>query len=426
MNPFREKPFRRFFIGQSISVTGGATTQIALFFAVLQITGSPRDLSYVISAQMIPTIALVLLGGGIGDRIGQALLLRVTHFGLGVTQGAMAFCLFTKQPVAYLIGLAFVTGVLSAFVGPSLSGIVPRTVRPAGLRQANSLLATVNNAAKVLGPTVGGVLVSTIGGGWAVTADSASFFAAAVVFCFIPVSARPVMTDRKLFAELRVGWSYFRSSSWIWSMTAAAAVSGFLQMGAGMVLGLVLAKQTFGAEGWGVIISCRAIGQLIMSVLMIRVRVRRPLLVGQLAITLQAVPYLLLGLNGGVAAIAAASFLAGFGITFAAVSWDTALHTYVPNEMMSRVVSYDQFGRSLAVPAGQLTIIPLADAFGARHVMVTAGVLFAAAMVAPLMLASVRRVGIEEPASSSAPALALLPHPDGVDRTSAQRQPSRN
>lgn len=401
MNPLRGTPFRRFFIGQSISVTGGAASQIALFFAVLQLTGSPRDLSIVISAQMLPTVALLLIGGGIGDRLGQALLLRVTHVGLGVTQGAMAVCILTEQPVGYLIGLAFVTGVLSAFTGPSLSGIVPQLVGPEGLQKANSLLASVGNAAKVLGPTVGGVLVSTVGGGWALVADSASFFVAGAVFCFIPVQERRVRSDRKLFTELRQGWAYFRSSSWIWSMTVAFAVSGFLQMGAGQVLGLVLAKETFGAEGWGVIISCRAAGQLVMSVLMIRTKVRRPLLVGQLAITLQAVPYLLLGLNAGVAAVAAASFVAGFGITFASVAWDTSLHTYVPNEMMSRVVSYDQFGRALAVPAGQLTIIPIADAFGARHVMFATGILFAVAMVAPLSLSSVRRVGIgdlkEEP-----------------------------
>jgi hypothetical protein len=129
------------------------------------------------------------------------------------------------------------------------------------------------------------------------------------------------------------------------------------------------------------------------------------LLVGQAAITLQAVPYLLLGLNGGVAAVATASFVAGFGITFAAVAWDTSLHTYVPNEMMSRVVSYDQFGRSLAVPAGQLLVIPVADVFGARHVMFTTGILFAAAMVAPLMLSSVRGVGIEDPDRALDPAV---------------------
>ena len=400
MNPLREKPFRRFFIGQSISVTGGAASQIALFFAVLQLTGSPRDLSIVISAQMLPTVALLLIGGGIGDRLGQALLLRVTHVGLGLTQGATAVCVLSGQPVGFLIGLAFATGVLSAFTGPSLSGIVPRLVAAEGLQKANSLLASVVNAAKVLGPTAGGVLVGTVGGGWALVADSASFFVAGAVFCFVPVPDRRVSSGRKLFTELRQGWTYFRSASWIWSMTAAFTVSGFLQMGAGQVLGLVLAKQTFGAEGWGVIISCRAAGQLVMSVLMIRTNVRRPLLVGQLTITAQAVPYLLLGLNAGVAAVAAASFVAGFGITVAAVGWDTSLHTHVPHEMMSRVVSYDQFGRSLAVPLGQLTCVPLADAFGVRRVLFAAGVLFAVTMVAPLTLSSVRRLGTEDSGDS--------------------------
>lgn len=410
MNPLRDKAFRRFFVGQSISVTGGAATQIALFFAVLQLTGSPKDLSVVVAAQMLPTIALLVVGGGIGDRIGQAVLLRVTHFGLGVTQGGMAFCLLTLQPVGYLVGLAFATGVLLAFMGPSLSGIVPQMVAPEGLQKANSLLATVNNAAKVLGPTVGGVLVTSVGGGWALTADSVSFFVAAAVFCFIPVPARPVPADRKLFAELRAGWTYFRSSSWIWSMTAATAVSGFLQMGAGMVLGLVLAKETFGAEGWGVIISCRAAGQLVMSVLMIRLKPRRPLLAGQLSVTAQAVPYLLLGLNAGVVAIAAASFAAGFGIMCSAVAWDTALHTYVPNDMMSRVVSYDQFGKSCAVPLGQLSVVPLADVFGTRQVIFTAGVLFAVTMVAPLALSSARAVGTET-GPAVPPQAAVAPAP---------------
>jgi MFS family permease len=323
----------------------------------------------------------------------------------------MAFCLFTRQPVGYLVGLAFLTGVLSAFTGPSLSGIVPQLVGPEGLQRANSLLASVANAAKVLGPTAGGVLVSTAGGGWALAADSASFFVAAVFFCFIPVQDRPARNRPNLFSELRQGWTSFRSSSWIWSMTAAFTVSGFLQMGAGQLLGPVLARGTFGAEGWGVIISCRAAGQLIMSVLMIRVQVKRPLLLGQLLVTIQAVPYLLLGLNASVAAIAAASFVAGFGITAAGIGWDTSLHTYVPREMMSRVASYDQFGRSLGVPLGQLTIIPLAEAFGARHVVFAAGVLFAATMVAPLTLASVRRLGTE--AGPGLPT-AALPAPAGA------------
>jgi len=411
MNPLREKPFRRFFVAGTISVAGGSVTQVALAFSVLKLTGSARDLSFVVSAYMVPMVALVLLGGGVADRVGQAALLKITHFGSGLSQGAIAFCLFTKQPVGYLIGLAVVNGVLQAFTGPALSGIVPQLVSTEGLQRANSMLASVSSAAKVLGPSVAGVLVATVGGGWALAADSASFFIAAVILSMIPVRDRRKKNKAKLVTELRQGWTYFRSTSWIWSITAGFTVVNLVQMGAWQLLGPVLAEGTFGAGGWGAILSCRAAGALVMSMLMIRLNVKRPLLTGQLVITVAAVPLMLLGLNANVVVIAVAAFFAGLASSFTGVLWDTSLHTYVPNEMMSRAVSYDQFGSTCAIPIGQLSVIPLATAFGARHVAFAAGVIFLLSMVAPLMLASVRRLGTEAGPQPAKPAMASTPAP---------------
>ncbi|WP_194891502.1 MFS transporter [Catenulispora pinisilvae] len=414
MNPLHEKPFRRFFIARSISVAGSAVTPVSLTFSVLQLTGSAKDLSFVVSAQLIPTIALLLIGGGVADRVGQALLLRVTHFGSGLSQAAIAFCLFTRQPIGYLIALAFVNGVLQAFTGPALSGIVPQLVGPEGLRRANSLLATVANATKVIGPSVAGVLVATVGGGWALSVDSASFFIAAIVLALIPVQDRRKKRDAKLFTELRQGWTFFRSTPWFWSVTLAYTVVNLVQMGAWQLLGPVLARGTFGAGGWGAILSCRAAGALVMSVLMVRLNVKRPLLAGQLAMTVAAVPLMLLGVNASVVAIGAATFCAGLASSFGSVLWDTALHTHVPNEMMSRAVAYDQFGSYCAIPIGQLSVIPLATAFGARHVALAAGVIFLGSMVAPLALGSVRRLGsapiAATPMAAEVPAGASTPN----------------
>ena len=330
MTPFQDTSFRRFFVARSISVAGGSVTSVALAFSVLQLTGSARDLSFVVTAQLVPTVALLLVGGGVADRVGQALLLRVTHFGSGLTQASMAFCLFSKQPIGYLIGLAFLNGVLQAFTGPALSGIVPQLVAPAELRRANSLLASVSNAAKIIGPSVAGVLVATVGGGWALVADSASFFVAAVILSLIPVRDRRKKNRAKLLTELRQGWTFFRSTPWFWSVTAAYTVVNLVQMGAWNLLGPVLATGTFGAGGWGAILSCRAAGALVMSVLMVRLKVKRPLLVGQLAMTVAAVPLMLLGLNASVVAIAAVTFCAGLASSFSSVPRDAALQTMCP------------------------------------------------------------------------------------------------
>jgi MFS family permease len=395
VNPLHEKPFRRFFIARSISVAGGSVTQVALVFSVLQLTGSAKDLSFVVTAQLVPNIALLLIGGGVADRVGQALLLRITHIGSGLSQAAIAFCLFTRQPIGYLIALALLNGALQAFTGPALSGIVPQLVSAEGLQRANSLLASFTNACRVVGPSVAGVLVATVGGGWALSIDSGSFFVAAIVLMTIPVQDRRKKNRAKLFTELRQGWTFFRTTRWFWSVTAAYTVVNLVQMGAWQLLGPVLAKGTFGAGGWGAILSCRAAGALLMSVLMVRLKVRRPLLAGQLMMTVAAVPLMLLGLNAGVVAIGAATFVAGLASSFATVLWDTALHTHVPKEMMSRAVAYDQFGSYCAIPIGQLSVIPLATAFGAREVAFSAGIIFLASMIAPLALGSVRRLGAD-------------------------------
>ncbi|NUR62486.1 MAG: MFS transporter [Catenulispora sp.] len=422
MNPLRDKPFRRFFLARSISVVGSAVTPVSLAFAVLQLTGSARDLSFVVTAALLPNIALLLIGGGVADRVGQAALLKLTHAGSGVTQAAMAYCLFSRQPVGYLIALSLLNGVLGAFTGPALSGIVPQLVAPEGLQKANSLLASVGSAAKVVGPSAAGVMVATIGGGWALAADSASFFIAAVVLSSIPVPDRRKKNTAKLFTELREGWTYFRSTSWLWSVTAGFTVVNLVNMGAWQLLGPVLAQDTFRAGGWGAVLSCRAAGTLVMSVLMLRIRAKRPLLVGQAVITLAAVPLLLLGLSAGVVVIAAATFVAGLAVGFANVCWDTSLHTYVPNEMMSRVVSYDQFGSYCAIPVGQLSVIPLATVFGARQVAFAAGVIFALSVVAPLSLASVRRLGTADgPQPSTAPENAAA---DTADAAATAARPA--
>ncbi|GAA2064621.1 MFS transporter [Catenulispora yoronensis] len=403
MNPLRGKPFRRFFVARSISVVGSAVTPVSLAFAVLQLTGSAKDLSFVVTAMLVPNIALLLIGGGIADRVGQAALLRLTHFGSGLSQGAMAYCLFTKQPFGWLIALSFLNGVLGAFTGPALSGIVPQLVAPEGLQRANSLLASVGNAAKVAGPSVAGVLVATVGGGWALAADSVSFLVAAIVLSFLPVQDRRRKNTTRLVTDLREGWAYFRSTSWLWSVTAAFTVVNLVQMGGWQLLGPVLAKGSFGAGGWGAILSCRAAGALVASVLMIRYTAKRPLFSGQLAMMVAAVPLMLLGLDAGVVVIAAVTFVAGLATGFADICWDTSLHTYVPKEMMSRAVSYDQFGSYCAIPIGQLSVIPLAAAFGARHVAFAAGVVFLVAMAAPLALGPVRRLGSEASAGGGQP-----------------------
>ncbi|MEO8750432.1 MAG: MFS transporter [Allobranchiibius sp.] len=391
-NPLRSHDFRWFFIARAVSVLGSSMTPVALAFAVLQMTGRAADLSYVLTASMVPMISLTIFGGGIADRFRRDALLRWTSLLSGVSQAGVAFCVITDQPIRYLVALAFINGATQAFAGPAMSGIIPQLVAREGLQKANSQLASARNAARVLGPTAAGMLVATVGGGIAILIDAASFLIAAWCMLFVALPDRPAAPARGLAHELREGWTYFRSTSWIWSVTAAFTVVNAVQTGVWQILGPVIATHTFGADGWGAVLSVRAVGLLVMSVVMLRWTVRRPLVFGLMLQALGALPLLLLGLGVGVAVLAVGALLAGLGTSFMGVTWDTARHTHIPPQMMSRVSSYDDFGSYAAIPVGQLAVIPLAAIFGAEHVAIYGAALFASAVLLPLSVPGVRNL----------------------------------
>ena len=85
-----------------------------------------------------------------------------------------------------------------------MRGIIPDIVDSKDIKQANSLLNTSRSAAKIVGPTVAGVLVATVGGGWGIAIDAASFFIAAVCLTRVRIPSHSSVTEvhfSKIFAR---------------------------------------------------------------------------------------------------------------------------------------------------------------------------------------------------------------------------------
>jgi MFS family permease len=415
------RAFRWFLTARAVSILGSAMSPVALAFGVLAQTGSARDLSYVLTASTIPTVALIILGGGVADRFRRDALLRVTHLVSGLIQAGVASCVLTRQPVVLLVVLAFLGGTVQAFSRPALGGITPELVGRDRVQRANSLLAGTRNAASIVGPTAAGILVATVGGGWALALDSFSFFAAAACMMFVRLPGRPRKAGGGLLKDLRYGWTSFRSTSWIWAGTLAFAAVNAIQMGVWQVLGPVLARQTIGAAQWGAALSARAVGLLAMSTLMILRTVRRPLVTGMLWLAVSAVPLVLLGLRANVVILAAGALVAGLGASCSGIVWDTARHRNIPADALSRVTSYDDFGSFAGIPVGQLAVIPLAAAIGATRVALYGGLLYAVVALLPLGLPSVRRLGAGRTAETSHPSRPDTTGPDVSTSSASER-----
>ncbi|SDM78989.1 MFS transporter [Actinacidiphila guanduensis] len=394
--PLRSASFRWFLGGQSISLLGSAMSPVALAFAVLEATGSAAWLAAVTTAALVPMVAALLLGGGVADRHRRDSVLRLTSVGAGLTQAGVACVLLTHQHPAFLLPLCAFSGVFQGLTKPALRGIVANLAAGRGIQRASSLLASVRNTTKIIGPTTAGLLTASVGGGWAIAADAVSFLLAAVCFARMSLPDRPQRTadDPTMLGALREGWGYFSSQPWIWAVTLAFAVNNGFNLGVWQILGPVVANGTIGARGWGLVLSARGAGALLASVVMVKLTVRRPMGPALASMSLAAVPLILLGAGADTLWLAAASFVAGVATEFFTVVWETVNTTHIPERLLSRVGAHDEFWSFVPIPVSQLSTPFLAAAFGTASVAVLGGATAAVAMLLPLLVPALRRIEI--------------------------------
>jgi MFS family permease len=398
--PLRSPAFRWFFAGRAISMAGSFMAPVALAFGILEMTGSAAWLSAVTTAALIPMAATMLFGGGIADRHRRDTVLCLTSLGAGLTQAGVAILLLTHQHPVLLLPLAAVNGALQGLTTPALRGIVSNLMTGPGLQQASSLLASAGNTTRILGPAAAGLLTAAAGGGWAIAADSASFLVAAACFARIslpglPPRARDAPT---MLGDMGEGWRYFRSRSWIWSVTLAFTVFNATTRGFWQILGPVIAYGTIGAEGWGLVLSAQGVGALLAGLVLVKLPLmRRPMTPALSSMAVAALPLILLGTGASLFWLAAASFLTGAAVNFFTVVWETVNYTNIPERLLSRVGAHDEFWGTVSSPLGQLSAPVLAAAFGTAAVAVSGGVAGAGVMLVVAFLPSLRRITIHHP-----------------------------
>ncbi|MEV4624180.1 MFS transporter [Asanoa sp. NPDC049573] len=384
-------PFRSFYLGRLVSLAGSAMTPVALAFAVLDASGRPGDLGVVLACQLVPHLALLLVGGAVADRWPRRLVLVAANLGAGLTQGAIALVLIGGAYRLWLVaGLALANGAIEAFTSPALRGIVPELVARDNLQRVNSLLSATGSAVKIVGPTVAGLVVVAVGGGWAIAVDAVSFVAAAAFLARLPRISPAPAARAGLLRDIRDGGRVFFAIPWVWPVALAYAVINLVNVGPWQILGPALTRARSGEATWGVVLSVRAVGLLLMSVLMYRLSVRHPLRFGRLAGALGACSLIALGLGFDPVWLAASAFLGGVGFAASGITWESAVQRHVDATHLGRVSSIDDLLSFSAIPLGQLLVGPAAAAFGGARVALACGITFAVAALAPLGVRAVR------------------------------------
>lgn len=210
-----------------------------------------------------------------------------------------------------------------------------------------------------------------------------------------------------MLGELAEGRRALAHLRWFWIVVAVLAALNALQAMTWTTLGPPLALETVGERGWGLALSALALGLLVGAVTLLGVRLRRPLLVGMLAIAATGLPILALGADPRLVPLVAAAFVGGVGVEVYTLGWHLALQENVPEHLLARAYSWDQLGSYAAIPAGQLLAGPAAALLGGRTTILAGGLVYVALALAALASPAVR--GLER-----APLPTPTPGPAGL------------
>lgn len=409
--PLRDARFAWYYAARVVSTAGSAMAPVALAFAVLAITHSATALGLVLAARTVPMVLFLLVGGVVSDRFSRTAVIRTANLLSGVTQTVAAVLVITGTANLWtLVALEALNGTVAAFTMPAMQGVVPQLVPRDQLQPANALLSFSRSGLTIIGPTVAALLVASVGPGWGLAADALSWLAAALLIGRVTLPPMPRRTDGSMIRELREGWAVFTGNTWLWAVVAGFAVMNAIHAGAWFTLGPSIAVGTFGARGWGLVLSAESVGLLLTTLVMLRVRLRRPLLAGMIGMLCFVGSLAVLGAAPHVVPLMIAAFVGGAGMEVFGIGWNVTMQENIDGSLLSRASSYDALGSFVAIPLGQMLFGPLGEAFGARSVIIASAGVYALAVLLVLSSRSVRDMRrADEPTAEQAGDPAPIP-----------------
>ena len=266
----RVRNFRLFFIAQLISVSGTWMQSVAQAWLVLHLTGSGVDLGIVVGLQFLPMLLLGPFGGLIADRVNKRRLLFVTQSAGGLLALVLGILVVTDTVVLWQVYLlAGMLGMVNLFDNPARQTFMVEMVGRDDLPNAVSLNAALMNGARVIGPAIGGVIITVFGLGTCFFVNAASYLAVIVGLSLMRTSelhrTPPVARAR---GQVRDGFRYVWATPALRNVLLSVALIGIFAYNFTVTLAL-LAKDTFhgGAGAYAGLTACMGAGAVVGGLL---------------------------------------------------------------------------------------------------------------------------------------------------------------
>jgi MFS family permease len=398
----KSRNFSALWIGQLVSFLGDSITSVVLPLVVYSISGSTVDMGIIMALFVFPQVLVLPFAGVLVDVVSRVKLMMfsdIVRFGIGVTIAALAINGVLTIP--WLCVCAVLKGAMDAIFQPAYSALRAQIFTPDIRNAANSLSQIGMQSIRLLGPSIGGLLLALLSAGYVFGIDSLTFLISIVSLMFLKV-ARPTTVSKTeesqgksaFFRELAGGYFELKKHPWLWiTIVAFAAINVCTSGIIGVILPwLINVHYGYGASVYGVVVSASGVGALLGGIIY-GSRKSWPIrgILAYAGIGLEAITFIFLIFTDWIPGLVILTALGGLGSMFFGLIWETSLQELVPEEAFGRVASLDMMGSIALMPLGFLFTGWLAEVIGGLQTALILAAVMIVLVIGALSVPAVRR-----------------------------------
>jgi MFS family permease len=374
----KHRNFRLFFAGQTISLIGTWMTRVATSWLVYRLTGSALLLGTVSFAGQIPTFVVAPFAGVWVDRLDRRQVLVWTQTLSMVQSLALAgLTLSHLITIHWILGLSVMQGIINAFDMPGRQAFMVQMVEDRrDLSNAIAINSSMVNMARLVGPSLAGMLIAVSSEGWCFLVDGISYIA--VIISLLMMRLHVAQIQRKVnstFTDMKVGWTYVSEFLPVRTILLLFALVSLMGMPYVVLMPIFAAKVLQGGpHTLGFLMGAMGVGALIAALaLAARKSVRGLLRTIPLAAVVFGLGLIGLGLSHFLWLSLIMVLIAGMGMMQGMAGSNTIIQTIVPEDKRGRVMSYYTMAFMGMAPFGSLLAGSLAHAIGAQGTVIMNG-----------------------------------------------------
>jgi len=381
MNIFRSLKYynyRLFFFGQAISLIGTWMQRVAISWLIYRITGSAFLLGAITFLSLIPSLFLSPFAGSFVDRYNKYRVLMFTQVGLMLQAGVLAFMVWFQYYNVLWIGvLSLIQGIINSFdVNARQSLMIDLVDKKEDLPNAIALNSAVFNSARLVGPALAGIVLSTLGEEVCFLINFISFVAVLICLLLMKLKVKhEPKVSQNIWTDLGDGFQHVIASRDIFPLILTMAASSLLIIPFTTLLP-VFAKDIFSGDAttFSWFESAAGLGALIGAIYMARLTSKTNLnKVSVVSGFILSFSVLALAISPSLLTALIFTAFAGTGLMIQNSSINTYIQTHSHPGMRGRTISYYIMANQGVLPLGSLLIGFLAHRWGTQTIVFIEG-----------------------------------------------------